>query len=294
MKVLFIGAVQFSYAVLQELLLIPEADVVGVCTLSQHHGHADHADLTLLARAANVPVVSNLHLHTPEVFEWIQSLQPDVIFCFGWSRLLKSKILNLAPLGVIGFHPAALPANRGRHPLIWALALGLKQTASTFFIMDEGADSGDIISQKIVAIYPSDDANALYQRITEIALTQLHDFVPNLAKGNYSRMRQNHAFSNNWRKRGMLDGEIDWRMPAVGIYNLVRALSRPYIGAHFLHQRREVKVWRCEPVICDLINIEPGKVIGVEDQAVLIKAGIDAVRLLDTMPKLSLNIGEYL
>ena len=145
-----------------------------------------------------------------------------------------------------------------------------------------------------MAIYPSDDANSLYQRITELALTQLRAFVPNLAKGNYSRMHQNHALSNNWRKRGKLDGEIDWRMPAVGIHNLVRALSRPYIGAHFFHEGREVKVWRSEPVICDLINIEPGKVIGVDDQSVLIKAGIDAVRLLDTKPKLSLSIGEYL
>jgi len=41
--------------------------------------------------------------------------------------------LGIAPLGVVGFHPAALPANRGRHPLIWALFLGLKKTASTFF-----------------------------------------------------------------------------------------------------------------------------------------------------------------
>jgi len=56
--------------------------------------------------------------------------------------------LDLPHLGVIDFHPAALPANRGRHPIIWALVLGLQETASTFFFMDEGADSGDIISQE--------------------------------------------------------------------------------------------------------------------------------------------------
>ena len=36
-------------------------------------------------------------------------------------------------MGVLGFHPSELPKNRGRHPLIWALALGLKKSASTFF-----------------------------------------------------------------------------------------------------------------------------------------------------------------
>lgn len=37
-------------------------------------------------------------------------------------------------MGVLGYHPAKLPQNRGRHPLIWALALGLKKSASTFFL----------------------------------------------------------------------------------------------------------------------------------------------------------------
>ena len=31
-------------------------------------------------------------------------------------------------MGVVGFHPALLPNNRGRHPLIWAKALGLDKS----------------------------------------------------------------------------------------------------------------------------------------------------------------------
>ena len=64
---------------------------------------------------------------------WIQGLVPNVIFGFVWSRLIKKPLLSMPSLGVIGFHPAALPANRGRHPLTWALVLGLQETASTFF-----------------------------------------------------------------------------------------------------------------------------------------------------------------
>ena len=61
---------------------------------------------------------------------------------------MGNRILDLAPLGIIGFHPAALPRNRGRHPIVWALVLGLEETASTFFFMDKGADTGDILSQE--------------------------------------------------------------------------------------------------------------------------------------------------
>ena len=89
--------------------------------------------------------------------------------------------MDLPLLGVIGFHPAALPANRGRDPIIWALVLGLQETASTFFFMDEGADSGDIISQEYLIITDSDDAGILYEKITQTALKQLREFVPRLA-----------------------------------------------------------------------------------------------------------------
>ena len=41
---------------------------------------------------------------------------------------------------------------------IWALVLGLNKTASTFFFMDEGVDSGDILSQKPLNISENDDA----------------------------------------------------------------------------------------------------------------------------------------
>ena len=60
-------------------------------------------------------------------------MHPDLIICVGWSQILKSEILNIPKLGVIGFHPSKLPENRGKHPIIWSLVLGKKETASTFF-----------------------------------------------------------------------------------------------------------------------------------------------------------------
>ena len=64
----------------------------------------------------------------------------------------------MQPLGVISSHPAALPANRGRHPILWALVLGLAETASTFLGMDDVADSCDDISQVRIRIDTFDNA----------------------------------------------------------------------------------------------------------------------------------------
>ena len=54
--------------------------------------------------------------------------------------------------------------------------MGLKQTASTFFIMDEGADTGDIISQEKIKII-DDNAFSLYNKIINVALKQIVSFT---------------------------------------------------------------------------------------------------------------------
>lgn len=132
MKILFIGAVSFSAKALRELITM-NANIIGVCTLEESEFNSDHEDLRPIAEQAGIPVLYSPKINSAKSLAWIRNLKPDVIFCFGWSHLIKLPLLTLPPQGVIGFHPAALPANRGRHPLIWALILGLKETASTFF-----------------------------------------------------------------------------------------------------------------------------------------------------------------
>ena len=54
--------------------------------------------------------------------------------------------------------------------------------------------------------------------------------------------KQDHNLSNFWRKRNYLDGRIDWRMSAKSIHNLVRGLTRPYLGAEFIYDANTIKV----------------------------------------------------
>ena len=208
--------------------------------------------------------------------------------------MIKQDLLELTSLGVVGFHPAALPANRGRHPLIWALVLGLKKTASTFFFMDAGADSGDILSQQEISITDQDDARTLYDKVIETALAQITKFLPQLATGSFQRIKQKEQYTNMWRKRGSPDGKIDWRMSAQSIYNLVRGLTTPYIGAHFLVDGKEIKVWKSAIVTDVPNNIEPGKVLRQSNAGTVVKCGICAICLTVTEPLFEPSIGSYL
>lgn len=293
MRILLIGAVAFSAHAFRELMVM-RANVVGVCTLKESAVNSDHEDLTPIAKEFGIPVRYTPEINDSDSLAWIRELRPDIIFCFGWSRLLRTRLLSLPPMGVVGFHPTALPANRGRHPLIWALVLGLKETASTFFFMNNEADAGDLLCQVNVPINSADNASSLYQRVTNIAMEQLREMVPRLAAGEIQRIPQDHKLANVWRKRGVEDGIIDWRMTAQCIHDLVRGLTRPYIGAHFDYGRKQIKVWETTVEYDVPNNLEPGKVLAVDDYSVLIKTGHGAIRLVDFNPTIQVMPGDYL
>ena len=201
--ILLLRIVRFGLVTLVLLFIVglgTTTGVIGVCTLKGSSFNADHCDLSKICQKHNISWAYMPNINSEEAIRWLADKNPDVIFCFGWSKLLGKRLLNLAPLGVIGFHPAALPANRGRHPLIWALVLGLRETASTFFFMAEGADTGDILSQRKIEISDEDDAAMLYEKVTTCALEQIKTFVQQLNSGSAPRMVQASRQANTWRK----------------------------------------------------------------------------------------------
>lgn len=283
MRIVFIGTVEFSYRAL-EALIEYNFDVVGVITKRKSDFNADFCDLTPLTDKYQIPTFFRKKDNEEDLMAFLKDKNPDVIYCFGWSHILPSEILSIPKYGVVGFHPAELPNNRGRHPLIWAIFLGLKRTASTFFIMDEGADTGDIISQEIVTIEETDTAETLYKKVGEVAIKQIIDFSKEFElKGeNIERRKQNIAEGNAWRKRGKVDGQIDFRMSSEAIYNLVRALTQPYVGAHIkLDGEKEVKIWKVIKKSCNFANYEPGKVLEVENNKILVKTYDGAIQIVE-------------
>lgn len=293
MRIVFVGCVQSSAYFLRKLISAGWTPV-GVVTKSESSFNSDFVDLVPICETAGIPYIHVANINDEESAAFIYRCEPDLIYCFGWSQLVKRPILSIPGMGCVGFHPAALPNNRGRHPLIWALALGLSETASSFFMMDEHADTGAIISQEVVPILYEDDAATLYDKILQTAGEQMLLFTKAFEDGTIAPCPQK-AEGNVWRKRGVLDGQIDWRMSGQAIYNLVRALTRPYPGAHFLKDGQMVKVWKVDVVgAVGLENIECGKVLSVKSPAEFwVKAYGSVIHILECEPVL-LEEGEYL
>ena len=293
-KILFIGTVEFSYKALSTLIE-NKFEIVGVLSKKESNFNSDYYDLTPLAEDNNIPIIYRTKDNKDEIISFIKSLNPDIIYCFGWSHILTKSILSIPKYGVIGFHPAELPNNRGRHPIIWALFLGLKQTASTFFIMDEGADTGDIISQEKIKII-DDNAFTLYNKIINVALKQIVSFTIELeTKEVFSnKIKQDKTQGNSWRKRTKQDGKIDFRMTSNAILNLVNALSSPYVGAHVEFQNQDVKIWNVRDEKSNLSNFEPGKVLEIIGNDIIVKTYDGSIRILDHEFKITPTKGEYL
>lgn len=294
MKALLIGCVESSAVFLQTLLEV-KADIVGVITKKESKCNADFTDLSGIAERNEIPYLYVANSNDRSAVDFIGNLKPDIGFCLGWSQLLKWEVLQMFPEGVIGFHPAALPQNRGRHPLIWALALGLEETASTFFMLDEGADTGRIVSQERILITYEDTARTLYDKVMDTAKQQLRILWGDICSGHIPVLECKGG-GNTWRKRGRADGKIDWRMSGRNIYNLVRALSEPYVGAHFEYNESEYKVWEVRELDDDAYkNIEPGKILDIgSGKSFTVKTGSGLLEVVRYDQSFSPKIGTYL
>ena len=294
MRIIFIGSVVFSKFLLSHMIK-KRYNIVGVQTKKNSNFNSDHFDLKKICREKKILCRYSNNINDKNSINWMKKLKPDLILCLGWSSLFNKSVLKIPPYGTIGFHPTKLPLNRGRHPIIWTLALGLKETACTFFYMNQKADAGKIIVQKKIKILKDDNATSLYKKIILKSQKLIDNFMPKLKKKtNLYVSYKNPKPSNYWRKRFFLDGEIDWRMSAKNIHNLVKSLTDPYPYAHFLFNKKVIKVIKTKIINQKLKNIEPGKIIENKNKMIIIKCGEHAIQLVKTFPKVRLKNNLYL
>jgi methionyl-tRNA formyltransferase len=164
-------------------------------------------------------------------------------------------------------------------------------------MIDEKADNGDIVSQIDIPIDIGDDARTLYNKVMQVAKKQVIQITKSFSEGSTSFIPQNIDKGNIWRKRKKCDGKIDFRMSSLAIYNLVRGLTKPYIGAHIEYNGNDYKVWLVEIVnesVDEYRNIEPGKIVDVySNESFLVKTGDGLLKILEG-DEIILKIGDYL
>ena len=233
------------------------------------------------AKKNEIPLFCPENVNIPEWVEMIRNLSPGVIFSFYYRNLLGRDILTIPSAGSFNLHGSLLPAYRGRCPVNWVLVKGERRTAVTLHYMVEGPDAGDIVGQKEVLIEFEDTARTLYQKLCVKARELLEELLPLIKKGIAPRVAQNLKEGSYYGGRRPEDGKIDWKWPAMQIYNLVRAVTEPYPGAFaYLPEGQKLLIWWALPEK-DGNSKAPAGTLEFEGEKVYVKASDGRLRLLD-------------
>jgi formyltetrahydrofolate-dependent phosphoribosylglycinamide formyltransferase len=96
----------------------------------------------------------------------IAAHRPDLVVLAGFMRVLAPQVVRR--FRIVNTHPALLPAFPGAHAVRDALAAGVTDSGVTVHWVDDGVDTGPVISQARVPVLPGDDETSLHERIQAV------------------------------------------------------------------------------------------------------------------------------
>lgn len=233
MRSVFIGAVEGSAMALRAICAAghPPALVVTL-PLDRASAHSDFHDLGPIADAEGIALHRAARSDDTSCLAAIGAVAPDLVMVIGWSQLIGPALMAVPGLGVLGFHPAALPRMRGRGVIPWHILTGQRQGGATLFWITDGIDDGPIAAQTVFDIDPDRiTARALYDRAVAEMVALLPPLLDRLAQGDRPATPQNEQDATICARRRPRDGRIDWTRPAACVDRLIRAVGPPYPGA---------------------------------------------------------------
>jgi methionyl-tRNA formyltransferase len=212
----------------------------------------------------------------------------DLLFAVSWRYMIPREIYELPRFGAYIFHDSLLPAYRGFAPTVWALINGEPQTGVTLFHAAEDVDSGDIVAQQPVPIGADDTIADVMGRVTEAYLSLLEDSLPALLVGAAAATPQDHSAATYTCRRLPEDNRIDWTQSSERIYNLIRAVTRPYPGAFTTLDGARLTIWSASrlPAFPPYVGRIPGRVVEVKrGEGAVVLTGDGALLLREIQPE---------
>lgn len=172
----------------------------------------------------------------------VQGLNADLAVCFSYDMILKKEVLQSFPKGIFNIHGALLPKYRGGNVLNWVIINGEKETGVTLHLMQETVDSGPIVLQKKVNIEFEDTALTLRSKLNDAGRDLLSEFWGLVTDDKIEAEPQNEEEATTVSKRRPEDGLFDWSWDTVRIYNMIRALVKPWPGAFYYENGKKITI----------------------------------------------------
>jgi methionyl-tRNA formyltransferase len=197
-----------------------------------------------IANENGIPIYKLNHINDADVAEVIKKYDVDWLFIIGWSQIASVDLLKVPHKGVIGAHPTLLPTGRGRAAIPWAILKGLDKTGVTFFKMDEGVDTGEILDQFEIPVSSDETATILYNKVNTAHVELIKQIWPKLIEDKIIGVKQDESLASYWEGRTPSDGELVHSMSLKEVDSLVRATTHPYPGAFKIYDAKtKIIIW---------------------------------------------------
>jgi len=296
MKFMILGTSEFDIFC-SNAIIESGNQVVAIISMPQNARPNNSPDISLYAKKHNIPYHEFEDINSIDSLKLLRNYAPDYIIS-SWPKIIKQDVINITKYHIVGTHPSNLPFNRGRHPLHWLIVSGIQETKLSFFRMDEGIDTGNILLQIPFTISTDDTINDANDKMNLAAYRGTRELCKKFQLDpSYQGEKQNHKLANYWRKRTPHDVTLDLRMPADLIIKIVRSFTLPYPCANLIFRQHTIKIKKAKVLKTDLqteeLNrIEPGKIISAEDNTINIKVDDEIIELvcIDPIPNELLSV----
>ena len=181
------------------------------------------------AAELGLPVFQPASLRSESAQEELASLRPDVIVIAAYGKLLPLPVLKTPPHGCLNLHPSLLPRYRGPSPVASVILDGERVTGVTLMLLNEGMDTGPIVSQREVVLSGRENADGLTASLFQTGSQLLLECLVPWVGGQLTAQPQDEALSTTTRKLERDDGAADWHLSATELDKRCRAFN-PWPG----------------------------------------------------------------
>ena len=128
-------------------------------------------------------------------------LQPGLIVCAGFMRIISEAGILAAPCPMINIHPSLLPKYPGLNTHARALAAGDAEHGASVHLVNAVLDGGRVLSQAKVPVFPDDSVQRLADRVLQCEHPLLIATVRAIADGGMALADNPDARVCYWHER---------------------------------------------------------------------------------------------
>ena len=257
-KIVFMGSPNYAEVILREIN--EKFDVVGVFTQPDkrvgRRRSIQSSPVKDFTKERGIPLLQPKKLTADEVYNVLSNWDPDVIVVAAYGKILRSQILEFPRFGCVNVHASYLPRWRGASPIQAAILNGDLTTGVTIMKMDEGIDTGDIITQKEIKISEFETTALLTEKLAIIGANLLVDTLPRYINGEIVPEKQLSEIATYAGLIKKKDGFLDFQRSAEELERQIRAYD-PWPICYFDWIGKNVKVYYARVLISHYLK--PGQ-----------------------------------